>query len=92
MHKAVHFRYIYNDDDERLRVMAHYLESGVSDDKKVMFLVDTISPAEAVERVAGIVPNPRSNSNLTVERATETNTARLSERKGRAEGRPPDAS
>jgi hypothetical protein len=90
--------------------MAHYLESGVSADEKVMFPVDTMSPAQAVERIAGITPNLRSNSNLSVLTVHPYRIVhgqllmnpyyaepgvvlkRLSQRNGRAEERPPDAS
>lgn len=44
--EGYHIVYIYNDDIERKRTMAKYLQQGLLDDEKVLYLVDDISPAE----------------------------------------------
>lgn len=41
-----HIVYIYNDDVERKRTMAKFLQQGLLDDEKVLYLVDDISPDE----------------------------------------------
>jgi hypothetical protein len=41
-----HIVYIYNDDFERKRTMAKFLQQGLLDNEKVLYLVDDISPAE----------------------------------------------
>lgn len=45
-HEGHHIIYLYNDDVERKRTMARYLRQGLSDDEKVLYLVDDISPDE----------------------------------------------
>jgi len=44
-----HICYIYNDDTERLRVMAKYLESGALDGEKLLYLVDVMTPEEMLD-------------------------------------------
>jgi hypothetical protein len=41
-----HMCYIFNDDDERKRVMAKYLESGMLANEKLLYLVDVMTPEE----------------------------------------------
>ncbi|MFZ5570782.1 MAG: MEDS domain-containing protein [Thermodesulfobacteriota bacterium] len=41
-----HIVYIYNDDFERKRTMAKFLQQGLLDGEKVLYLVDDISPDE----------------------------------------------
>ncbi len=41
-----HIVYIYNDDFERKRTMAKFLQQGLLDQEKVLYLVDDISPDE----------------------------------------------
>lgn len=41
-----HIVYVYNDDLERKRTMAKYLQQGLIDGEKVLYLVDDISPDE----------------------------------------------
>ncbi|MBN2737636.1 MAG: MEDS domain-containing protein [Spirochaetales bacterium] len=41
-----HIVFIYNDDWERKRTMAKFLQRGLSDNEKVLYLVDDISPDE----------------------------------------------
>lgn len=41
-----HIVYIYNDDIERKRTMAKFLQQGLLDNEKVLYLVDDISPSE----------------------------------------------
>lgn len=44
-----HICYIYNDDTERLRVMAKYMESGMLEGEKLLYLVDVMTPAEMLD-------------------------------------------
>ena len=69
--EGLHFCYIYNDDDERFRVIRQYLESGLSADEKVMYLVDTVSPDQLLARLAGVGADWRRNARLTVRTAAE---------------------
>jgi len=41
-----HIIYLYNDDVERKRTMGKFLQQGLFDDEKVLYLVDDISPDE----------------------------------------------
>ncbi len=41
-----HIIYLYNDDAERKRTMAKFLQQGLFDEEKVLYLVDDISPDE----------------------------------------------
>lgn len=41
-----HIVYIYNDDRERKRTMAKFLQQGLLENEKVLYLVDDISPDE----------------------------------------------
>jgi hypothetical protein len=49
-----HICYLYNDDPERRRVMAKYLESGLLEGEKVLYLVDTMTPAEMLAYLEGM--------------------------------------
>jgi len=67
--EGLHFCYIYNDNDERLRVVAKFLQSGLKDQEKVMFLVDTMSPPEALDRLASLGADLRSHPHFSVKEA-----------------------
>ena len=41
-----HICYIYNDDRERRHVMGKFLESGIRENEKVLYLVDLMTPEE----------------------------------------------
>lgn len=41
-----HIIYVYNDDHERKKTMAKYLQQGVLEKEKILYLVDDISPEE----------------------------------------------
>ena len=41
-----HIIYIYNDDFERKKTMAKFLQQGLVDNEKVLYLVDDISPSD----------------------------------------------
>lgn len=41
-----HIIYVYNDDHERKKTMARYLQQGVLEKEKILYLVDDISPDE----------------------------------------------
>ena len=41
-----HICYIYNDDDERLEVMAKYLKSGMEAKERLLYLVDVMTSEE----------------------------------------------
>ncbi len=44
--EGLHIIYVYNDDVERKRTMAKFLQQGLLDNEKVLYLVDDISPKE----------------------------------------------
>ncbi len=44
-----HICYIYNDDQERLKVMAQYLKSGQEAKEKLLYLVDAMTSVEMLE-------------------------------------------
>ncbi len=44
-----HICYIYNDDEERLEVMAKYLKSGMEAQEKLLYLVDAMTSEEMLE-------------------------------------------
>lgn len=44
-----HICYIYTDEMERRRVMSKYLESGLLDGEKVLYLVDVMTPEEMLK-------------------------------------------
>lgn len=65
--EGLHICYIYHDDVERLRVMAHYLRSGLQCDEKLLYLVDSMTPKAMVEylRELGVVSDMKPSA-LTV--------------------------
>lgn len=44
--EGLHIIYVYNDDYERKKTMAKFLQQGLLDNEKVLYLVDDISPDE----------------------------------------------
>jgi len=68
-----HICYIYNDDAERLRVIAKYLESGMLEKEKLLYLVDVMTPREMMECLEDLGVDVRSASrDLTVSEAEST--------------------
>ena len=55
-----HILYIFNDDDERRRTMARYLESGLLGGEKVLYLADSITPEELTDHLEGLGVDVRS--------------------------------
>ncbi|MGM0644733.1 MAG: MEDS domain-containing protein [Thermodesulfobacteriota bacterium] len=49
-----HIIYIYNDDYERKRTMAKYLQQGVLEKEKILYLVDDISPDEMRKELSAL--------------------------------------
>jgi hypothetical protein len=49
-----HICYLYNDDRERLSVLAKYLESGRLDGEKILYLVDTMTPEKMLSELASL--------------------------------------
>ena len=65
-----HICYVYNDDAERLRVMAKFLESGMLAHEKLLYLVDTMTPAEMLDCLEELGVDVRTKSgDLTVTEA-----------------------
>lgn len=65
-----HVCYIYNDDIERRRVMAKYLESGMLEGEKLLYLVDDMTPAEMLDCLEELGVDVRSKADsLTVAEA-----------------------
>ncbi len=44
-----HICYLFNDDKERLRVISKYLEQGLLDHEKLLYLVDVMTPDEMLD-------------------------------------------
>lgn len=49
-----HICYIYNDDDERLEVMAKYLKSGAEANEKLLYLVDGMTSEEMLNHLKSL--------------------------------------
>jgi hypothetical protein len=49
-----HICYLYNNDTERHDVISRFLESGLSANEKVIYLVDTMTPGEMIERLESV--------------------------------------
>ncbi len=65
-----HVCYIYNDDTERRRVMAKYLESGMLAGEKLLYLVDVMTPEEMLDCLEELGVDVRSKAkDLTVAEA-----------------------
>ena len=64
---GLHICYIFNDENERRRVMARYLEAGLRDGEKVLYLVDTMTPRELLDTMQGLGVDLRAKEgDLTV--------------------------
>ena len=44
-----HICHLYSDDSERLRVMAKFMESGISENEKLIYVIDTMTPEEMLD-------------------------------------------
>jgi hypothetical protein len=65
-----HICYLYNDDCERRRIMAKYLESGLLAHEKVLYLVDLMTPDEMLVSLEELGVDVRSKmADLTVAEA-----------------------
>jgi len=68
-----HICYIYNDDDERKRTIAKFLESGLLENEKVLYLVDDMTPNEMVEELQRLgLDADASGDQLRIQDASET--------------------
>ena len=57
-----HMCYIFNDDQERLRVMAKFLESGLLAGEKVLYLADVMTPDEMLDCLEELGIDARSKA------------------------------
>jgi hypothetical protein len=65
-----HICYLYNDDAERRRVVANYLESGLLAHEKLLYLVDSMTPEEMLDCLEELGVDARSKpAELTVTEA-----------------------
>jgi len=48
-HEGQHICYIYNNDDERLEIMAKYLKSGMEAKEKLLYLVDVMTSEKMLD-------------------------------------------
>lgn len=55
-----HVCYLFDDDEERLRVMARYFESGRQEGEKLLYLVDTMTPEEMTATLASLGVDTRA--------------------------------
>lgn len=68
-----HICYIYNDDTERRRVMARYLESGMLAGEKLLYLVDVMTPDEMLDCLEELGVDARTKGrDLTMAEAAST--------------------
>lgn len=69
-----HICYIYNDDAERLDVMAKYLMSGMEEREKLLYLVDVMTSSEMLDHLDKLGVNFRSANpaDFTIAEATPT--------------------
>ena len=73
LHEGLHVCYLFDDDEERLRVMAPFLQSGLDDREKVLYLVDQMTPAAMIRRLDGLGVDARSRDRgLVVSEAAPT--------------------
>ncbi len=52
--EGCHIVYLYNDDGEKKRTMARFLQQGLEDGEKVLYLVHDVSPAEMREELCDL--------------------------------------
>lgn len=65
-----HICFIFNDENERRRIMSKYLESGLLANEKVLYLVDMMTPDEMIDVLDNLGVDVRSKLNgLTVSQA-----------------------
>jgi hypothetical protein len=62
-HEGHHIIYIYNDDFERKRTIARFLQQGLLDGEKVLYLVDDISPTDMKAELTSLGVNVDSKQN-----------------------------
>jgi hypothetical protein len=62
-----HICYLFNDEVERRRIMAKYLESGLAAGEKILYLVDDLTPAEMLDALEELGVDARASAaRLTV--------------------------
>lgn len=71
---GVHMCFIFDDEQERRRIMSRYIESGLRSGEQVAYFVDTMSPEEFRGHLAqmGLEPPPRDDRRLLVSAAQAT--------------------
>lgn len=57
--EGLHICYIFRDEDERRRTLAKYLQSGLEAGEKVLYLVDTMSPADFMDSMTELGLHPQ---------------------------------
>ncbi|MCP3933106.1 MAG: hypothetical protein GY705_28885, partial [Bacteroidetes bacterium] len=69
-----HICYIYSDDEERMEVMAKYLESGIAAGEKLLYLVDVMTSEEMLEHLEkqGVDFSGTNPDDFTIADATPT--------------------
>ena len=68
-----HICYIYNDDKERLEVMAKYLQSGMDSNEKLLYLVDVMTSDEMLDHLKdlGVDFHNAKPQDFTISEATQ---------------------
>ena len=67
--------FIFNDDEERKRVLAKYLQSGLENEEQVAYFVDTMTPEELrcqLRRLGVAIPEDASDPRCLVSSAEST--------------------
>jgi hypothetical protein len=69
---GTHMCLIYDDDNERRRLIAKYLDAGLREGEKVSYFADTMSAAEVRDWLAGMGVEIPQGGQLTVANAEKT--------------------
>lgn len=59
--EGTHICYIYNDDEERAKIMSKFLNQGLEEEEKILYFVDTVSTDEFEETMDDLGLDIRSN-------------------------------
>jgi hypothetical protein len=72
IYEGTHICLLFNDERERLQVVARYLESGMSEGEKILYLADSMTPNEMLDRLEALGVKARSKSGFQMGDAVTT--------------------
>lgn len=67
--EGAHICLLFNDDRERLQVMARFLESGITEGERILYLADTMTPEEMLDCLESLGVEARSQAGFRIEAA-----------------------